>query len=78
MAGTPTGCKLLPGSRHRATNGTGWDTARVIAVATNQTYTDFYVASDLLNWSTNYHQDTNYTLMGLLARCTSPDITVGS
>ena len=46
----------------------GTTTARAAAVCTNNVYTDFYVAADLLNWQTNWFQNTNYTFLGLAAR----------
>ncbi len=71
-----------------ATNGSGTlqglYTARVLALCTNQSYTDFYVASDLVNWNASSNDDTNYQLMGLLARCAkasgggNPNLTVGT
>jgi hypothetical protein len=70
-----------------AANGSGTFqglyTARAVALGTNQTYTDFYVASDLVNWNASSNDDTNYQLMGLVARCAStsggnPNLTVGT
>jgi hypothetical protein len=61
----------------------GLCTARALALCTNQTYTDFYVASDLVNWNASADTSTNYQLMGLVARCAktsggTPDLTVGT
>jgi hypothetical protein len=53
---------LAPGG----VNGLG--TARAAAVCTNQVYSDFYVAADLVNWETNFYKSTNYTFLGLAAR----------
>jgi len=48
----------------------GYTTARAFAVATAESFsTTFYVAGDILNWNTNYIQDNNYAMNGLVARC---------
>jgi hypothetical protein len=49
-------------------HNSGTTTARAMAVCTNVVYSDFYVATDLVNWSTNYYEKTNYQLLGLVAR----------
>jgi hypothetical protein len=49
----------------------GFGTARAAAICTNQSYSDFYVAADLVNWDTNFWHQTNYTFVGLAARVTT-------
>ena len=56
----------------------GLGTARAAAVCTNQVYSDFYVAADLLNWETNFYKSTNYTFLGLAARITTNLDTLAS
>ena len=45
--------------------------ARAIVVLTNQTYTSFYVAADLVGWDTRPYDATNNAVIGLLARATN-------
>ena len=51
--------------------GTG--TARAAAVVTNVTYTDFYVAVDLVNWNSSTDTSTNDQYISLLARASGVD-----
>jgi hypothetical protein len=50
-----------------------YDTARVAAVRTDTTYTDFYVAADLVDWNQSTYQETNDVYIGLIARASSID-----
>ena len=60
-------------------------TPRIFAWRTNQTYTNFYVSVDLLNWNTSIDKSTNDAYIGLIARATNntssiyydPNIPVG-
>jgi hypothetical protein len=52
-------------------SGTG--TARAVAVVTNQTYTNFYVAADLVNWNSSNDKSTNDQYIALLARASGID-----
>jgi hypothetical protein len=61
-------CRLQAGVP--TTNGI---TARAVAVCTNQTYTDFYVATDLLNWNSSTDKSTNYQCIFLLGRASGID-----
>ena len=45
--------------------------ARAIAVRTNQTYTSFYVAADLVGWDTRTYDATNNAVIGLIARASN-------
>lgn len=45
--------------------------ARAIAVLTNQTYTTFYVAADLVGWDTRAYDATNDAVIGLIARASN-------
>ncbi|MCC6820681.1 MAG: hypothetical protein IT579_08130 [Verrucomicrobia subdivision 3 bacterium] len=45
--------------------------ARAIAVRTDQTYTSFYVAADLVGWDTRAYDSTNNAVIGLIARASN-------
>jgi len=45
--------------------------ARAVAVLTNQSYSTFYVAADLVSWNTNVYDTTNEAVVGLIARASS-------
>jgi hypothetical protein len=61
-------------------DGTGYTTARVIAVSTNAQFTNFYESVDLLNWNPSTDASTNEQFMGLIARGVTPtgDLSSGS
>jgi hypothetical protein len=52
----------------------GSGTTRAAAVVTNVTYTDFYVAVDLVNWNSSTDTSTNDQFISLLARASGVDI----
>jgi hypothetical protein len=57
-------CSAPPG----ATANNGYTTARVVAVNTDNSYTDFYVAADLVAINPSVNTATNYGFTGLMAR----------
>ena len=73
MQGVPPG---PPGTN----DGTGFTTARAIAVSTNAQFTDFYESVDLLSWNPSTDAQTNEQFMGLIARGVTPtgDLSSGS
>lgn len=46
------------------------NTARCLVVNTNNTYTNFYVAADLLHWDSQPYKSTNCSFNGVVARAT--------
>lgn len=68
--------RLQAGTPGTSADGGQVNMARAVAVRTNQSYTTFYVAADLVSWNTNAYDATNEAVIGLVARAsnvTTPD-----
>lgn len=53
------------------------NTPRIIAWRNDRTYTNFYIAVDLLDWNKSYNTATNATYLGLIAHATNNTASVG-
>jgi hypothetical protein len=52
-------------------DGSGYTTARATAIATAGSFSDFYMAADLVSWNPSTEEHTNMQFIGLVARASS-------